>query len=702
MTTPYPADIRYRLWQRAVCRVMIFTFLLSSLLPVSASVSDSLLRQASQYPAGQELDSLSAWYRRHIDRNTYDALALALAGYNLSRDKGDEKHLPQFANLAGQTYVKLNRYDSAVWYLRQSIELWKKRGDSANVASSLNNLGVVFTDLGQYDTALVYHLQSLRFAEDTDNAILLAGNLNNIGLLHYYLGNYERSLQYYFRSARVRTEKMASKGMALLYNNIGINYYYLQKPDSVIYYFRKSLDIYRQTGDLRGQAMPLTNIGEIYLEQNKYEEALDYFNQALAIEEKLGDQRGRANSLQMIGNVYFARGDYHIALKYQLQSLKYLEAIPSPPDIRDVCLVLADTYEKMGDNRKALSFFRRYDSLKDSLFTLEKANQLAELETKYQTAQKEKRIALQQLELQHQQAEIRQQSILLILALVILLLLTGLVVLVWKAYRHKRRTSILLAEKNRSITESISYARKIQTAVLPPEELLRCILPRHFIYFRPLDIVSGDFYWITRKGPYLYLAVADCTGHGVPGAFMSMLGFSLLNELVGQATDTNAAEMLDQLRIKLKAALRQTGKENEAQDGMDVALCKVDFNGLHLDYAGANNPLIIIRQGQLFEYKADRMPIGIQAKEKPFSNHRVEIEKGDMVYLFSDGYIDQFGGEKNMRYRMENFRSLLLRLSTCDMKEQKIMLEENLRQWMGPQPQLDDILVLGFEVGSGE
>lgn len=400
----------------------------------------------------------------------------------------------------------------------------------------------------------------------------------------------------------------------------------------------------------------------------------------------------------MIGNVYSASTRYAEALQSQKQALQLLESIPSPVDIRDVSKAIAETYEKMGYSMQALSYFKRFMALSDSIFTLEKAKQLDELETRYQTVQKEKQIALQQADIEKKEIEIRHRGIFLTLALVSALLLSGLVLIVWKAYTDKKRTSNLLAEKNRNITESITYARKIQTAVLPPEELLRCLLPNHFVFFRPRDIVSGDFYWISKKDQCVYIAVADCTGHGVPGAFMSMLGFSMLNELVGLPVANNAANLLDTLRSKIKSALRQTGKDHEAQDGIDIALCIIDNEQHKLQYAGANNPLLILRQGQLLEFKADRMPIGIQAKEKPFTNHLIDTQHGDMVYLFSDGYIDQFGGVKNMRYRMENFRRFLISIHTLPPEQQKRELDTNLKQWMGATSQLDDILVLGFSL----
>lgn len=262
---------------------------------------------------------------------------------------------------------------------------------------------------------------------------------------------------------------------------------------------------------------------------------------------------------------------------------------------------------------------------------------------------------------------------------------------------EKQRDEI--ADKNRSITDSIEYASRIQTAVLPSNEYAREILPEHFIFFRPRDIVSGDFYWMTQKDNLLVLIAADCTGHGVPGAFMSMLGVSFLNEIVNRHDITTANAILNQLRTDVKKTLGQEGKEGEAKDGMDIALCIVDLEKMNLQYAGAYNPLYLFRNNELIEIKADRMPIGIYINEKEsFSNHEIELQKGDVFYIFSDGFQDQFGGEDGSKFKTKNFKKLLLEIHHKPMEEQHKILEETIDDWRGRWEQVDDIIVMGVRV----
>ena len=262
---------------------------------------------------------------------------------------------------------------------------------------------------------------------------------------------------------------------------------------------------------------------------------------------------------------------------------------------------------------------------------------------------------------------------------------------------EKQRDEI--AEKNKSITDSIEYAKRIQTAVLPSNDFAKEVLPEHFILFRPRDIVSGDFYWFTKKDNLLVIIAADCTGHGVPGAFMSMLGVSFLNEIVNRHDVSTAGAILTQLRADVKKTLGQEGKEGEAKDGMDIALCIVDLENMKMQYAGAYNPLYICRNNELIEVKADRMPIGIYIKEKEsFTNNEIDLEKGDTFYLFSDGYSDQFGGEDGQKFKSKNFKELLLEIYHKPMAEQREILNTKIDKWRGRWEQVDDIIILGIRV----
>ena len=257
-----------------------------------------------------------------------------------------------------------------------------------------------------------------------------------------------------------------------------------------------------------------------------------------------------------------------------------------------------------------------------------------------------------------------------------------------------------IAAQNKNITDSIHYASRIQSAILPPLELIERILPEFFVLYKPRDIVSGDFYWLLEKDSKIIIAAADCTGHGVPGAFMSMLGIAFLNEIVTKKEIYHPNEILNELKNNVIKSLHQTGRENEAKDGMDIALCTIDMERMMLEFAGAYNPLLLIRKGELIQIKADHMPIGIHSFDtSSFTNNEYPIEKGDSIYLFSDGYVDQFGGPDQRKFMIKNFKNYLLSIQDKNMAEQKELLDQNIENWKGETDQIDDILVVGIKIG---
>jgi len=279
----------------------------------------------------------------------------------------------------------------------------------------------------------------------------------------------------------------------------------------------------------------------------------------------------------------------------------------------------------------------------------------------------------------------------------------------------------IVEQKNKDITDSINYAKNIQEAVLPTKEEITKHFPESFLLYKPRDIVSGDFYWISYRNNKTYFAIADCTGHGVPGAFMSMLGIAFLDEIIGINDSISANNMLNQLRENVILSLRQTGKEGEAKDGMDISLIIFDNEKQEIEFAGANNPIYIVRGGQnlkevenltgfetrghaplllgLEELKGDNMPIGVHIKQQPFNSQTVKINNGDSIYMFSDGYADQFGGPKGKKFKYKQLKELLLKINGLSMQEQKLILNNTILDWRGKNPQIDDIILSGIYFG---
>lgn len=333
-----------------------------------------------------------------------------------------------------------------------------------------------------------------------------------------------------------------------------------------------------------------------------------------------------------------------------------------------------------------------------------------------------KRISDQDNKIKVQIEAIEKQKLLLYFVLFALLLVSILGYYIYRGYKIKKEANIKLEEKNRTIslqkdeieeqrdvaaaqrdqiayqkkhiTDSIMYAKRIQTALIPSLELFSDQL-EHFVLYKPLAIVSGDFYWVNRKDNLQIIIAADCTGHGVPGAFMSMLGVTMLNEIVNGKNIVMPHEIIENLREGVIKSLKQVAEEDSVKDGMDIAICVVDFDKDILYYAGANNPLYLIRDRELVHYRADKMPVAIHYKMGPFTLQTIELKKGDTFYIFSDGYADQFGGPREKKFMSMKLKETLVAMSDEPMLKQGERLNEIFEEWRGDNPQVDDVILIG-------
>lgn len=316
---------------------------------------------------------------------------------------------------------------------------------------------------------------------------------------------------------------------------------------------------------------------------------------------------------------------------------------------------------------------------------------------------KEEEIRSQDEKIVLQADAIQKQKIIIIASVIAMLLLFGLAYFIWRNYRFKQRANVLLraqrdqiAYQKKHITDSIQYAKKIQTAILPSLELFTDKLD-HFVLFKPRDIVSGDFYWVDEVDEKLIIIAADCTGHGVPGAFMSMLGVSLLNEIILNQGITRPDDVLNRLRDQIIVALKQD-PDSKIKDGMDMTICVWEPSTRRLQYSGAENPLCHISEGVLNLVKADKMPVAIHEIMEPFTLHELTLKEGDTFYTFSDGYADQFGGPKQKKFMSKNFRNLLLSVQDLPMMEQGRKIDEVFEAYRSETDQVDDVVVIGVKV----
>ncbi|MDA3952342.1 MAG: tetratricopeptide repeat protein [Bacteroidales bacterium] len=596
-------------------------------------------------------------------------------------------------------YIITGDFEKAINYANKAKEFCEDINYFKGTGKAYNNLGATYEKLGKYDEAMDNLIKALNIYETIDDSSNIARTYLNLGLLYSRQEDYIKSLELYNKSLEIRKKLDDKAGIALLYNNMAIVNYYLEDYDNVRSYFEKSYEMYVEIGNLRRQLMALSNLAEINNIIGQKEKALVAYFKILELEKELGHKGELSQTHILIGQIYQSRDDFYNSKKHYNLSLKIAQEIDAIVDIRDVYGQLAEIYKIEKNFEKALEYNEMYAALNDSIFNSDKSRQIKEIETQYETKKKEQQIANLENEKIIKDFKIKKQrnfSIFLIAGFIFVL--SFLLILFAQIKRIRKANSILTYQK-KQITESIEYASRIQTAILPPGDYITRVIPEHFIVYKPRDIVSGDFYWITHKDGKTIVAAVDCTGHGVPGAFMSMLGFAFLNEIVNTNSDLNAGAILDQLRDYVKKSLHQTGKKDEAKDGMDIALCIIDAANGKLQYSGAYNPLYLIRNNDFISLKADRMPIGIHIIEKEsFTNHELEIQKGDVIYIFTDGYIDQFGGPESKKYRLLPFKEMLMQITNKPMNEQKEILETEFAKWKGKFEQIDDVLVMGIKI----
>jgi serine phosphatase RsbU (regulator of sigma subunit) len=582
------------------------------------------------------------------------------------------------------------------------------------MAYCYNDIGAAFYNLGNYEKALENYFKSLKINEEIENMPMVATTLANVGGIYEEQEKNNSALEYYLKANAMATKIGAKQTIADTYRNVGGIYMKSKKFDSTLMVYEKAIAIYKEINDLRGMVVLYNKFGEAYSEQNQennqmlFTKAFEYYEKSLEINNReIEEIEEKIVSFLGIGSIYINTHKYSEAIPYLDKALKMAVEIESLDNIKKANDNLSQAFAGLGNFKKAYESHVLFKNWSDSLKNDENIELLTQTSMQYEfdKQQKELEFIQAQKNLEYEQKQKRDR-------LIRFFILTGLVIVsifsiqMYRSFQRKKRDNVLLEKQKEEIekqkeeiTGSIRYAKRIQTAILPSNQWAKEHLPEHFILFRPRDIVSGDYYWMNKIGNKVILAAADCTGHGVPGAFMSMLGVSFLNEIVNKNNTIEPHLILNQLRNQVKLTLDQTGKEGEAKDGMDIAVCVVDFDTLELQYAGAYNPMYLFRNGEIIETKADKMPIGIYIREKEsFTNNEHQLQKGDTFYIFSDGYADQFGGPKGGKLKSGPFKELLAGIQDKSMADQREILNTFIDDWIGEGDQIDDMIILGIRV----
>lgn len=591
----------------------------------------------------------------------------------------------------------------------QSLSLFREIDDKKGIAMLLNNIAQVYDYQGRIREALTYYQQCLDIEKELNDEIGMAGCLNNLGALLFNQQQYSEALSYYEQSRAIQ-EKIGNKaGLSKSFNNIGLIYKEQKKYDQALDYYAKSLKLKEELGDKGSTGFSLNNIGGILLSMGKTDEALSYFLQSKKVREEAGDNNNLPFSLNNICHVYLIKASgmtpgrekqklLEEAAGLAVRALELSKANGNIENISKSELYLSRTDSALGNSTGALTHYKNHILFRDSMNNNLTRKAAIRQQMQYEFGVKEAATKVEhEKEIAISESNKKRQNIILIAVLAGLLLTLSFTFLVYRSLKLTSRQKMIIEEKNKDITDSINYAKRIQDALLPQREIKYRLFPDAFVLFRPKDVVSGDFYWFAEKNGKRLIAAVDCTGHGVPGAFMSMIGNTFLNEVVDHQGITSPDLVLNELREMTVKSLKQTG--GESKDGMDLALLCFDDAAGTVEFAGANNPLWHFGSGGFSEIKPDKQPIGYApGNSAPFTRHSMPARKGDVFYIFSDGFADQFGGPKGKKFKYKQLREKLEELHTLPMKEQEDNLTAIFDRWKGPLEQIDDVLVIGIRI----
>lgn len=649
-------------------------------------------------------------------------------------------------------------FDQSNKYYRQSESLSKKIGYTTGLAESLAGMATNFKNPGEYDSAFRYNYLALDLFNRVKNRRAVSRVLGNIALVYKEKGQYNKAIEFNFKSLSLLDEKKDKKHIARIQMNLGNIFRQLGNDKKAFEYQMLALNTYKSINDIGGMGKVYGNLGNLAKGKKEYETAMQYYilgkkyreqagdKQGLAIihqniaglylqldQDKLAEENaltalrinqemksidGIAGSYGLLADVYVQMKMYDKANEYASQSLDIAKKIGSKPEIRSSYKILATINKKKKDYKAAYEHLSMYSVYKDSIFNDENSRQMNELEKKYQTEKKQKEIELLKKNESIKDLELKRQSMAIIVGVVVTIIVVFFSFLIYRSLRQNKKANKLLTaqnveiqkqksiieEKNKDILDSIRYAEGLQNTILPGPEIIGQVLGEAFVLFLPKDIVSGDFYWMQQvndKGKNLSVfAVVDCTGHGVPGSIMSIVSHNLLSNIVKEKMIYRPESIMNELLNDLYEALNKRGNQYTANDGMDIALCVWDRNSNLLQFSGAFNPLLIVRDGEVVEFKANKFSIGRHSKENNsvFTQTEIQLQKGDYIYLSSDGYADQFGGERSKKMMRKNFQQVILNACKHNFASQKEYLKTHFMGWKEGHEQVDDVCVMGIRV----
>lgn len=616
-----------------------------------------------------------------------------------------------FYHALGKRFYDTDDYESSKRYYTLSLSQARLTLDKKAIAEELAALGDIYRLQDQNSIAFKLLFQSMYIYKELRDTAQLIHTLSLIGDLNRCLDQFGDALKYLNEALNLAAYTSNIEDQPFCYSSMGGTYQAMKEYDKSLEAYNKGLSLSTMMRDTMRMIDFQYSIGDLMVDMDRIPEAISYLEEGIRLSTP-DDKYNLAFCYMGLSRAYLKKKDYDRALQEGMKTFRIGEELNAYGFCSEVSDVLFEAYAGKKDYANAYRYLKLVKDNDDSTMNSSNIKQQAQIEINFRNSFREKQDSLERFTMAKQReleytSELKQQKTLALLGVVGLLVAIGIAVVVFRSYKREKRSSEIINKqksivdtKNKEILDSINYARKIQQAIIPTQAEVKNILPESFVILLPKDIVSGDFYWIAEKENFIFLAVADCTGHGVPGGFMSMLGTALLNEIINDKNIYEPADILDMLKLKIILALRQSDNMNENKDGMDIALLRIDKRKNILTFSGANNSLYIVRDKKLTEYKGDKHPIGFSFNNtnKQFNQVEIPFEKKDVVYMFTDGYPDQFGGPQGKKFKYKPLEQMLVKLNEQDMKLQHQELLSSHDNWKGNLEQVDDICLVGVRI----
>ncbi|MFB6257192.1 MAG: SpoIIE family protein phosphatase [Flavobacteriales bacterium] len=624
---------------------------------------------------------------------------------SIYRELSDKAGMAQWRSEAGKILLNKLRYEKAETLFQEARRRYKEAGAFEEKSRTHLMSARSFRFQSYYTKALRHAHRAKELFDSLSNRLGIGKSKLEIGRIHWDQGNHNKALRSFQKAKELFKAENSDGGLARIHQHIGKCFQKRESEQKALKHFRKAYSHNIKADNPKGAAYARTHLAGLLMEKGLLDSCMSLYRKTLRIFRNYQDLTGVVVSMKGIGKIHMKRGAADSALFYFNRTVPHAERIKNFEAQVSLHKLIAKVHARQDRERKAYEELKKANEYEDSLHIRKQKEKMAELEAKYETKQRKKELELQDAQLRQKNFE---QKV-LFGGLGLVLLFSGF--LYYQVRQKKKANHSLLTknriieEKNRDILQSLRYASRIQNAVLPEEERIRSYFGSGFILFKPRDMVSGDLYWMEETSDHFFFAVVDCTGHGVPGALISILAHNGLNKAVLEKGLRDPADILGELDEQLRNTF-QRGKEGEdLRDGMDIALCSFSSSQGELRYAGAIEPLYLIRSGneEIEVYKGDRFPIGnggkgIQGK-KDFTSYKIGLNEGDRFYIFSDGYPDQFGGKQGKKLKYKAFRKILLEHdSKKDLNEQRKELDQTFEEWRGEHEQVDDVLVIGAKV----